>query len=84
VPAFLDKYARIAVSGGGRTLEDIAPIRSGKLPAWAQPPEARTGMIRRLPENLEQIAVVVGPEPDVRGGLDGGGSIEDELVEAAL
>lgn len=37
VLAFLKKYSRIAVSDRGRTLADIALIRSGKLPAWAQP-----------------------------------------------
>ncbi len=36
VVAFLEKYARITVSGRGRTLVDIAAIRSGKLPDWAQ------------------------------------------------
>jgi len=36
VVAFLEKYARITVSGRGRTLVDIALIRSGKLPDWAQ------------------------------------------------
>jgi beta-lactamase regulating signal transducer with metallopeptidase domain len=41
VLAFLEKYARITVSDRGRTLADIALIRSGKLPAWAQPPAPR-------------------------------------------
>jgi hypothetical protein len=36
VVAFLEKYAHITVSGRGRTLVDIAAIRSGKLPDWAQ------------------------------------------------
>jgi hypothetical protein len=38
VLAFLEKYARITVADRGRTLADIALIRAGKLPAWAQPP----------------------------------------------
>jgi beta-lactamase regulating signal transducer with metallopeptidase domain len=45
VLAFLEKYARIIVSDRGRTLADIALIRGGKLPAWAQPQ-------RRAPEKL--------------------------------
>ena len=36
VVAFLEKYARIAVSERGRRLVDIALIRAGKLPDWAQ------------------------------------------------
>lgn len=42
VLAFLEKYARITVSDRGRTLADMALIRSGKLPAWAQPPAPRS------------------------------------------
>jgi beta-lactamase regulating signal transducer with metallopeptidase domain len=41
VLAFLEKYARITVSDRGRTLGDIALIRGGKMPAWAQPPAPR-------------------------------------------
>jgi beta-lactamase regulating signal transducer with metallopeptidase domain len=36
VVAFLEKYAHIIIPGRGRTLVDIAAIRSGKLPEWAQ------------------------------------------------
>jgi beta-lactamase regulating signal transducer with metallopeptidase domain len=36
VVAFLEKYAHIIIPGRGRTLLDIATIRSGKLPGWAQ------------------------------------------------
>jgi hypothetical protein len=42
VLAFLEKYARITVADRGRTLADIAVIRGGKLPAWAQPPAPRS------------------------------------------
>jgi hypothetical protein len=42
VLAFLEKYARVTVSDRGRTLSDIALIRAGKLPAWAQPPGPRS------------------------------------------
>ena len=40
VVAFLEKYARITVSGRGRTLLDIALIRSGKLPDGHRPEAA--------------------------------------------
>ena len=36
VVAFLEKYAHIIIPGRGRMLVDIAAIRSGKLPGWAQ------------------------------------------------
>jgi beta-lactamase regulating signal transducer with metallopeptidase domain len=36
VVAFLEKYARTAISERGRRLVDIALIRGGKLPDWAQ------------------------------------------------